>query len=344
MKLLLYTDNHFCQYSSILRKRGDKYSYRLENQIQSINWVQSLATELGCSSVFCLGDFFDANSLNAEELTALKDIKWANVPNNFIVGNHELGCFDGSISSAHLLNLIPNSCIINKPVLFDCRGVNLLCIPYLTDNKGLLKLIQNIPHDKRLIVFSHNDVKGIQYGAYTSTEGFDIEEIRTGCALFINGHLHNYSRFCANGYNLGNLTGQNFSEDANLYSHNVMVLDTDTLSINLIENPYALNFYKLDMTEMPLSEIPNRLQALKNNAVITVKVKDSQLLPIKEMISAASNILESRLLLQPDVTAVTESIEELVTVDHREQFKQYVIEKLGSSEVVIAELAKICEG
>ena len=37
MKVLLYTDNHFSQYSSILRNRGERYSIRLENQIKSIN-------------------------------------------------------------------------------------------------------------------------------------------------------------------------------------------------------------------------------------------------------------------------------------------------------------------
>ena len=117
---LIYTDNHFCQYSSILRKRGAKYSVRLENQIKSINWVQQLAVEQGCNAIYCLGDFFDQSALNAEELTALKDINWSATPNTFLVGNHELGNADATFTSAHLLKLIPSCLIINQPALFDC--------------------------------------------------------------------------------------------------------------------------------------------------------------------------------------------------------------------------------
>ena len=37
MKVLLFSDNHFCKVGSILNRRGDKYFERLENQIKSIN-------------------------------------------------------------------------------------------------------------------------------------------------------------------------------------------------------------------------------------------------------------------------------------------------------------------
>ena len=76
MKLLVYGDPHWCQYSSIVRKQGEKYSVRLENLIKSINWVESTATEQGCECIINLGDFFDKSELNAEEITALNDVKW----------------------------------------------------------------------------------------------------------------------------------------------------------------------------------------------------------------------------------------------------------------------------
>ena len=84
-KICIWGDNHWSQYSSILRKRGDKYSVRLENSISSLNWVENLATSQGCSFVVCTGDFFDAAVLKAEELTALEDIKWNNLPHMFLV-------------------------------------------------------------------------------------------------------------------------------------------------------------------------------------------------------------------------------------------------------------------
>ena len=36
-KLLIYTDNHFCEKSSILNRYGQNYTVRLENQITSLN-------------------------------------------------------------------------------------------------------------------------------------------------------------------------------------------------------------------------------------------------------------------------------------------------------------------
>lgn len=105
-KICIWGDNHWSQYSSILRKRGTKYSVRLENSIASLNWVENLATSQGCSFVVCTGDFFDAAVLKAEELTALEDINWNRLPHMFLVGNHEMGRSDLRYSSAHVFGNI----------------------------------------------------------------------------------------------------------------------------------------------------------------------------------------------------------------------------------------------
>lgn len=75
MKILLYTDVHVSEFSSIIRSMGEKYSTRLENLIASINWAEKIATENNCDEIICLGDFFDKPELNSSELTAMKEIK-----------------------------------------------------------------------------------------------------------------------------------------------------------------------------------------------------------------------------------------------------------------------------
>ena len=87
MKYLVCGDVHWCQYSSILRTRGNKYSTRLENLIASVNWVEDLAKKQECEGIIYLGDFFDRPDLGAEELTALQEVKWANLKHIFIPGN-----------------------------------------------------------------------------------------------------------------------------------------------------------------------------------------------------------------------------------------------------------------
>ena len=88
MRLLIFGDNHWCKYSSILRGRGTKYSLRLENQIRSLMWVDDVATEYHCDAIVCDGDFFDKPMLDSEEITALSDISFTHSM-TYLVGNHE---------------------------------------------------------------------------------------------------------------------------------------------------------------------------------------------------------------------------------------------------------------
>ena len=76
MKIGIIGDIHFCEYSSILRTRGEEFSTRLENCIESINWAEE--TTADCDCIIYLGDFFDKSSLNAAELSALRKIIWNN--------------------------------------------------------------------------------------------------------------------------------------------------------------------------------------------------------------------------------------------------------------------------
>ena len=78
----------------------------------------------------------------------------------------------------------------------------------------------------------------------------------------VNGHLHNGNRISKNLINLGILTGANFGEDAARYPHNIMVLDTDTLAFELIENPYAFNFYKLEVNSEKDLAVFDKLKSL----------------------------------------------------------------------------------
>ena len=248
MKILIFTDNHFAQYSSIVRGRGKKYSVRLHNQIDSLNWISDLAKQKACDLIVCAGDFFDKSELNAEELTALQEVKWSDIPYYFLVGNHEMGLNNLSFSSAHLLKMIPKAMVIDEPYIESGFGFRLLFLPYMLESNKLSirDCFKQASFDmwetqevKKNIIISHNDIAGIRYGQFESKSGYSIDEIESSCDLFINGHLHNQHQVTDKIINIGNLTGQNFSEDAEKYSHCAVILDTDTLKVDLINNPYA---------------------------------------------------------------------------------------------------------
>lgn len=337
MRICIWGDNHWSQYSSIVRKRGSDYSLRLENGIQSINWAEHMAESKNCDIIVCLGDFFDQPTLNAEEITALNDIHWSNIPKYFIVGNHEMGRSDLSYSSAHLFAHIPNSNVISQ---LTCMRLNdfddIFFVPYiLEENRKEMAKMFGIKTGKRY-VFSHNDIKGIQMGRILSPQGFEVSDIQNSCDWFFNGHIHNGSQVANRVINVGNLTGQNFSEDAFKYTHDLLIFDTNTNSCEAYENPYAFNFYKVSY--------PYDFTKLKNNAVITVSVKSDDVQECKKALQESKNVTEYRLVINTNIPTVQKTDVKSLSLDHIDEFKKYVLEHIGSDEVVQSELLNIFNG
>ena len=173
---------------------------------------------------------------------------------------------------------------------------------------------------------------------FLSTDGFPVTDIYSTCDLFVNGHLHNGEALNDKMINLGNLTGQNFSEDAFKYKHQIMILDTDTLQYELIENPFSLKFYKLTS--------PTQICNLKNNAVVSIKVVQDEVIITKQLLEDSQNILESRLLLETETGTVTTNSPqlELTRTDHIQQFTQFVFDTIGTSDIIKEELTIISGG
>ena len=355
MRLLYYADPHWSVNSSIIRSRGLKYSKRLENLINSINWVENTARDQGCESIICLGDFFDTPQLNSEEITALGEIAWHTCQHYFLAGNHEMGRGDQSFSSSNIFDLCPMSCAITSPTvlpIYDQRDTRIVGIPYILekDRKPLKVYLENIKADlsvENLIILSHNDISGIQMGGFVSTSGFSIEEIKENCKLFINGHLHNGDVVAPGVINLGNLTGQNFSEDGLKYKHQIMIMDTETHEVEFIENPYAFNFYKLDFSTYDESmdkQIQDILLQLKNPAVVTIKVSPKHELFVKDLLSTMNHIVESRVIIDMSSSNSDKETLELKSIgrDHFNRFASYIVETLGDSDIIKSELINIC--
>lgn len=330
MKALVFTDNHFCQYSSIVRGRGVKYSIRLENQIESLNWVFDKAKEYKVDKIISLGDFFDSSSLNAEEITALSDICFPkDIPMIFLVGNHEMWKNDLSCSTSHLFQDIGR--VIDKP---EQEG-DIAYLPYVieTERQSLTYYFNNDTTccNKPKIIFSHNDIRDINYGAFVSHAGFSVKEIHDNCDLFINGHLHNGQLVEEGIINVGNLTGQNFSEDASRYPHCIMIVDTDTLEYQLIENPYAFNFYKLSF---PVT------QELKGKAVCTLRCKEDEIQAAKEWLKS-DFIIGSRLIVDYNTDKASDIVNVSLQVDHIQKFVDFIHATLGTSDIIDTELAEV---
>lgn len=355
MKICIYADNHWSQYSSIVRQRGEKYSLRLENQIVSINGAEALAKSQGCDMIVHLGDFFDAPNLNSEEITALKELRWAtDIPHYFIVGNHEIGTKSLEFNSLNVLTSNSPFKLIDKiERLFRIEeNLELIFLPYQfeEDRNPLSEELGGWGNFKR-IIFSHNDIKGIQMGEFVSQSGYKISDIEANCDLFINGHIHNGGKISDKIINCGNLTGQNFGEDAMKYEHTILVLDTDTMRVAVFENPYAFNFYKLDFYTNNDIDYINSCQ-LKPHAVCSIRCAEKDLHYLKvrfgnekdDLIPKNCNVIASRFIVVPNISKDTETkVAELSDVDHLQMFRTFVLNELGGGEVVLQELEEVCK-
>lgn len=359
MKILLWSDNHFCKNSSIINSKGEKYSTRLENQIVTINWIENLFKENHCDIMIHLGDFFDKPTLDAEEISALRDIDWSMyTPRYFIVGNHEMGSQDLLFNSANALSEYGYIC--NKPDLIKDEYCNIIMIPYVLESnrKPLKEYVEeafnncgesNIDRNLPIVILTHNDIKGIQYGGFESKAGFSLEEINNNCVMLLDGHLHNETSFNiphhqenTKVYLIGNLTGQNFSEDAFNHGHYAYILDTETLKLDKIENPYAFNFYKLDFTNKTYLGMAEVLGKLKNNAVATIKVKLQDQEELRKLVVEMKHIIKYRIIVVNDIIVTEQNtIVDTVNINHIDKFKKSFIEKEGSNEIIEEELRRL---
>jgi len=340
MKYLIYTDCHFSQYSSIVRTRGKKYSTRLENLIRSISWAEHLADEQNCDEVFCLGDFFDRPELGPEELTALQDVYFSNKPHTFLTGNHDANISSLEFSSVQIFKSIRAEIItdIVKKEIND--KVDFYFIPYISEGKPK-KLKEIISGNKKKVVFSHNDLAGIKYGKFISQSGFNIKDVLENCTLFLNGHLHNGCVIEDRIVLVGNLTGQNFNEDATRYDHYAYILEVledGSITLEPHINPCAFNFYKLSIAKKEDMQILNNL---KNNAVLSISCASKLIQEVTQLLSTKKNIVDYRLVTLYANSATQTEVVDFKVEDHLQQFIEYVQTKIQPSEILSDELTRL---
>ena len=364
-RILLYTDNHFCSTSSILRKRGNKYTLRLENQLDTMNWLVDTAISKGCKNIVCLGDFFDSPNLNSEELACLAEVDFKDLIPSFIVGNHEMGNANLDYSSAHsfLMNQVCE--VYNKPAVVGIGNCLIYILPYQTEVSRKKSVTDYFPsieapsHIKYKVLLMHNDIAGISMGKFVSKEGFSIEDLSNNFDLVVNGHLHNQSWVCDNVLNLGNITGQNFSEDSLRYKHQCMVLDCDTLTYELLTNPRALNFCKIDFTQ-PNNNIDyiNKISSsMGGNCVASIQVNDEDYEYVryrfdpdynpeqyKNILPKNCNMLQTRISIKKELESTSNckvASSDDLHVDYLTEFQNYIIDTLGINDIVETELTEI---
>jgi len=342
-KILIYADPHWCKTSSILRGYSGDKTMRLHLLIQSLSWVEEEAMSRGCDTILCLGDFFDRASLDAEEITALRELKFSpSIKHWFLVGNHDAYNADNSVSATNLFCLMDGVTVFSQPTTITEGTTELCMLPYTRDTKSvnLERLFGSWDSTKtKRYIFSHNDIMGIQYGGIVTTFGIPIEDLSRNCTYCFNGHIHNRGMVTDNVCNVGNLTGLNFSEDGFKYKHVAMILDADSGEITTVDNPYAVCFYKSDFRN------DNYNVSFPPFAVVSATCYSDSTQRVRELLEA-ENVLVSRIVSFERETVQKDkvNIQELLKRDHLKSFYEYVAEHIGTDESTLEEAQKVIGG
>ena len=341
IKVAICGDVHWSTYSSIIRKRGRKYSHWLERLIKSMNWFEKLAKEHKCSTEIFLGDTLDRPDLNAEELTALQDIKWNKIPKKFLVGNHESNINTLEFSSTKFFESIEADVISSPRIESINDNVDFCYVPFVTTDKKL-DIKNYIPdNNKKKVLFAHQDLAGVQYGKFTSQSGFDVTEVCNNCEYMFDGHLHNELIINDKIILVGILSGQNFNEDASKYKHRAYILtieDDGTMSYEAFVNPEAFNFYKLRFETEDDFKI---LDTLDDHAVVSAVCEEKISKKLLKIIKQHKNISESRMILFYNYSNDAENKPSILVDDYIKQFIMLAQDKIEHSSVLDNELARL---
>jgi len=319
VKFLIVGDVHWSEKSSILNSVGEKYSTRLEWLQKSIKWVHELEKQYK-AQVVQLGDFFDRDFITGNEVAALDEVSHCVKDWFAVLGNHEMDI------KGNTLQALKCSKVFSEIEYTDHKSVDIVYLPY---SKTPENFKTTFDETIKTLVFSHNDVKGVNFGnGIISTSGIDPKNLSKNTLMF-NGHLHNGGKI-GNIVNVGNLTGQNFTESS--IKHSIILFDLDTWAYEEIENPYAIGFAQVTLKQAEKIEDCS-------NLVLSIKCKDTELdryQVIKESCLAAKPIIEYK---TKDMPASIEEVNNSQDFSHFEKYLNWV-QKRFEDEPIVVKMAK----
>lgn len=281
-KLGVFSDSHFSLTSSILtNKSGYKFSARLDYLIKSFKWMYELFEEEGVKAIVHAGDLFDSDIILPEVGSALSEAlsyNTSNIPQYFLLGNHEKKDLGVKYNSLSLLSQSSNIEIIDstKQALFIGDDKHASFLPYTKEMIDMNMTYCYDNHDSigyNQILFSHVDYLGMKAGAITLDSGISIEDVSDRFKLILNGHIHTASSKgdYGNIVNIGAFTGLSFNDTYTKYYPGVIIVDTESLEIKRVANPYAILFFTFEVKS--ISELLSKLNSIQVDNPKCVRVK-----------------------------------------------------------------------
>lgn len=314
LKVGIYTDAHFSISSSILKVTSTyKYSARLDMLVDSFKWMYQEFDKYQVDLIVNGGDLLESTTLKAIEATALSEaISYSSgIPEYHLVGNHERENQQYSLLS--ILNGYQHINVVTKVSTFG----DLTFLPFEDDYRDL-----DISKYRSKVLISHSMYEGIRLGHFISDSGLSIDYVSNYFELILNGHIHSRSpvvdtEFTGKFHNIGSIVGHNFSDNYTNGLPGIVILDTETLTLDYVVNPYSVLFYKIKVTN--LSDLISTLSSLpKNPKCIEVKVSSLISSNVFDYINSnlsTYSIVSTRLLVDNQTRSLVSELTVIENVD-----------------------------
>jgi len=245
-KIAVLTDIHFG-----VKKNSDIF---LKSQMdffteQFIPYLE----ENNIQDILFLGDLFDnRNNINTKVMNDVYEL-FSNKLNKFniilLIGNHD-SYFNTNldINSLKFFKNFKNVTLIEKMTTLNVQGLDIVFVPWITDDEEFKKEIVNYSND---VCMGHFELKGFSFSSSNICLNGMSDENLSNFKLVFSGHFHTRSV-----KKVGNneiiyigtpfqITRADIGEDRGF-----VILDTETLKYEFINNNASMKFIKINYPDI----------------------------------------------------------------------------------------------
>lgn len=310
-KILFFSDLHIHPHKQSLQ--------RLQDCLDVLQWAFQCAQDRNVKDVVFLGDLFhDRQKIQVIAYHNTFSIfdKFKNLNVYLLLGNHDLWFYDKwDISSVMPLSAMPNVTVISKPCTLEVADLSVDFLPFTHDPVDILS--KHFP-DKSSLLCAHIAVDDATLNEIYSTRAeVSVENekdmVRVSKDLFrgwrkvLLGHYHCPQQLDDRVEYVGSPLQLSFNEA--FQSKHLLVLDTDTLECDYIENRFSPKHMIVRQDEINSVDLEN------NFVQIQVENADSS-----DVIEIRKTILESSCVQSLEFKEVKTKVKREECWDLQEKF------------------------
>lgn len=338
-RLLIYSDAHVYAHKKNLE--------RLDDCLQTLDWVFRTACQRDIKNVLFVGDLFqNRQKIDIYTYQHTFEIfqKYQDVLNHWLLlGNHDMWHNESwEISSLIPLGAIKNILVINRPCTLEVDGFPISFLPYTKDPIESLQSIEN-NYNKR-VLFAHIAIDGAILNVHANTYSEEVVEhdgdmIKVDANILNNwdqvflGHYHAEQKLTDKIEYVGSPLQLSYGEA--FQKKHIIIYDPETNEKEYIENTFSPQHYicspdeaeQADFNERAFVKIqsddllsPENI-ALQKKLISTQKFTEVKIVPLRKKFQEEKHIIENAKSILADEMEMAKKYLELMGSGNLDRLK-----------------------